>query len=94
MALIGCSECGNEISNKATSCPHCGSPTELAAEKAAEDTVGEIGCALVSLLVLLFIPFFLFITYPGTPEPRHWSDVLDEVFRNNPHLPTKSRISS
>ena len=26
MALIKCSECGNEISDKATSCPHCGCP--------------------------------------------------------------------
>ena len=27
MALINCSECGKEISDKATSCPHCGAPT-------------------------------------------------------------------
>lgn len=26
MALINCPECGKEISNKATSCPHCGNP--------------------------------------------------------------------
>ena len=26
MALISCSECGKEISDKATSCPHCGVP--------------------------------------------------------------------
>lgn len=24
MALIKCPECGNEISDKAASCPHCG----------------------------------------------------------------------
>ena len=24
MALINCKECGKEISDKATSCPHCG----------------------------------------------------------------------
>lgn len=28
MALIKCSECGNEISDKAKMCPHCGNPTE------------------------------------------------------------------
>jgi hypothetical protein len=28
MALINCSECGNGISDKAISCPKCGSPTE------------------------------------------------------------------
>ena len=26
MALIKCSECGKEISDKAESCPHCGNP--------------------------------------------------------------------
>lgn len=26
MALIKCPECGNEISDKATACPHCGAP--------------------------------------------------------------------
>lgn len=26
MALIKCSECGKEISDKATTCPHCGNP--------------------------------------------------------------------
>ena len=26
MALIKCSECGKEISSKASSCPHCGNP--------------------------------------------------------------------
>jgi len=28
MALINCNECGKEISDKATSCPHCGAPVE------------------------------------------------------------------
>ncbi len=26
MALIQCSECGKEVSDQATSCPHCGNP--------------------------------------------------------------------
>lgn len=26
MALINCSECGKEVSDKADSCPHCGNP--------------------------------------------------------------------
>lgn len=26
MALISCKECGREVSDKATSCPHCGAP--------------------------------------------------------------------
>ena len=30
MALINCTECGKEISDKAASCPHCGAPNETA----------------------------------------------------------------
>ena len=26
MALVGCAECGNQVSDKATSCPKCGAP--------------------------------------------------------------------
>lgn len=29
MALIKCSECGNQVSDKATTCPHCGAPVEV-----------------------------------------------------------------
>ena len=29
MALIKCKECGREISDKASVCPHCGCPVEL-----------------------------------------------------------------
>lgn len=32
MALIKCSECGKEISNKAASCPNCGCPVSVASE--------------------------------------------------------------
>ena len=32
MSLIKCRECGKEISDKAKSYPHCGSPTFLAEE--------------------------------------------------------------
>ena len=33
MALIKCSECGKEFSDKANACIHCGCPIELALEK-------------------------------------------------------------
>lgn len=29
MALINCSECGKEVSNKAVSCPNCGNPIRI-----------------------------------------------------------------
>lgn len=35
MALMKCSECGREISDKAEACPQCGSPTNVAKRSAA-----------------------------------------------------------
>lgn len=35
MALINCSECGKEISGKATACPHCGNPMPPASESSS-----------------------------------------------------------
>jgi len=37
MALIKCTECGKEISDKAASCPHCGNPNGSNALKAIQD---------------------------------------------------------
>ncbi len=34
MALTKCSECGGQVSSKATTCPHCGSPVAAAAVEA------------------------------------------------------------
>lgn len=34
MALVKCEECGHEISDKATACPHCGCPISAAKAKA------------------------------------------------------------
>ena len=36
MALIKCSECGREVSNKATSCPACGNPIAASLESAPQ----------------------------------------------------------
>lgn len=36
MALISCSECGKEISDKAASCPHCGNPINQPVPKEEE----------------------------------------------------------
>tara|TARA_B100001250_G_C19674444_1_gene733005 strand:+ start:21 stop:449 length:429 start_codon:yes stop_codon:yes gene_type:complete len=41
MALIKCSECGKEISDKAASCPHCGNPNGANALKAIQDGLNK-----------------------------------------------------
>lgn len=37
MALIKCSECGKEISDKAVSCPHCGAPQDVQKVQIVQD---------------------------------------------------------
>ena len=39
--LIDCSECGKEISDKATSCPHCGCPVGFTLKKIEEERLKE-----------------------------------------------------
>ena len=41
MALIKCTECGKEISDKAASCPHCGNPNGANAIKAIQDGINK-----------------------------------------------------
>jgi uncharacterized membrane protein YvbJ len=38
MALIKCSECGNDVSSNAATCPRCGNPIARAAETGAVGT--------------------------------------------------------
>lgn len=58
MALIECEECGDELSDKADSCPNCGAPVRSDREKFWEDTVGVGGCLgifIVAGLTVFFI---------------------------------------
>jgi ribosomal protein L37E len=69
MALIICSECGHQFSDKANSCPSCGCPTDqatnpdLAAEQRARVLSGpkkkqvdaKPGCMLLGLSIILLL---------------------------------------
>ena len=69
MALIYCSDCGHQVSDKAPTCPNCGAPiavatpveTEIPKQEVTEEKSG--GGALVvlgyvfSAISLLFLPF-------------------------------------
>ncbi|MDD2371541.1 MAG: zinc-ribbon domain-containing protein [Firmicutes bacterium] len=69
MALIKCSECGNEVSEKATSCPKCGSPilaneeSDLTEQqmKATKENKVEKGTWAKGKLAIGIISMFLFI---------------------------------
>ena len=47
MSLIKCSECGKEISGKATVCPHCGVPL----------TINRKGTSINPIVIILLIFF-------------------------------------
>lgn len=62
MALIKCSECNNQVSNKATSCPKCGAPIKPASSSS--------GCAGRSFLLLfLFAVIFYTFTFINENSP-------------------------
>ncbi len=42
MALVGCSECGRGISDKATACPGCGAPTGSADEPTGSKSASRV----------------------------------------------------
>ena len=41
MALITCPECGREISDQATACPHCGFPVQSHIHSAKKESVAR-----------------------------------------------------
>tara|TARA_Y100001968_G_scaffold287198_1_gene288438 strand:- start:1962 stop:2228 length:267 start_codon:yes stop_codon:yes gene_type:complete len=54
MALIKCNECGKEISDKATTCPNCGSPTVFAEkEKNAKEENTQVIAFICGIAVLI-----------------------------------------
>ena len=63
MALIKCSECGKEISDKATTCPNCGSPT-VSFEKAKEENTQAIAfIGGIAVLIACAVGYAKYQTY-------------------------------
>lgn len=64
MALIKCSECGKEVSDKANSCPNCGAPIkedEIKKEINAGIKIGKkFAIILIVTLSLIIIGAFIF----------------------------------
>lgn len=54
MALIKCKECGDQVSDKAASCPKCGAPV-------AKKNKGPSGCMMVLLIFVGVLILLLFI---------------------------------
>lgn len=58
MALIKCSECGKEISDRASSCPNCGCPIDNVSKKRINKKI-----IIVFLVAILFICIFIFFHF-------------------------------
>ncbi|HCO6890821.1 TPA: zinc-ribbon domain-containing protein [Escherichia coli] len=61
MALINCNECGKEISDKASSCPQCGSPVNAS----NVSNVRTLGFGLFLAIIVLPIIFVWFLLRKG-----------------------------
>lgn len=80
MALIECPECKKEISDKATSCPHCGfpmspaSPVSLSEDKPAPDPVkSEKLYGIITMLVILVVGAGI-VMYAMRPQRREMTE--------------------
>ena len=64
MALIKCSECGKEVSDKASNCPNCGAPIkedEIQKEvKAGIRVTKKLAIILIAILSIIIICAFIF----------------------------------
>ena len=49
MALITCSECGNQTSSKAASCPTCGNPINVQPSKTVQQVRGNYTAKFIKL---------------------------------------------
>lgn len=59
MALIKCSECGKEISDKAKVCPNCGAKTNFAYKKSKDNKL-TILVAIGFIIILVSLVFWFF----------------------------------
>jgi uncharacterized membrane protein YvbJ len=59
MALIKCTECGNEVSDKATSCPKCGAPIADASIGTATQTIQQTSKKLKAQYAIAATLFFV-----------------------------------
>lgn len=73
MALIKCTECGKEVSDKAAACPNCGAPINAGSSPKVHSVQGEEikpvkekkkGSCLKTIIIVI-VAFFLFICFIG-----------------------------
>jgi hypothetical protein len=66
MALINCDECGNQVSDKAVSCPGCGAPIKQVQPVRVKRGSRNVGC--LTVFVALFIVFYVASSFMDTDK--------------------------
>ena len=76
MALINCSECGKEISNRADKCPNCGNPINESgiipsSYQSTSDIHGKdegcfmqtlnLGCVITVVIIVIIVLFVIIV---------------------------------
>ena len=87
MALIKCSECGKEISSKATACPNCGCPIKIILIRQVKKHLFK-SILLVGILLSIIIVIFLLLPQI---ENKKVERMLEETDKNIQLI--KNRIS-
>jgi hypothetical protein len=91
MALTSCSECGNQVSNRASNCPKCGCPLSLKAvqfEPKKMTMSNRVIFIIIGALVGLCFALFLakndrdFYSAKAEESNRRMNEAMREAFGN------------
>ena len=77
MALIKCSECGNEISSEAMTCPKCGCKTEYGASKEYYKNRAIVDIIINVVLLLILVSSIILWINAGEFEQRRFIKRFD-----------------
>jgi hypothetical protein len=91
MALTNCKECGKQISDAATACPHCGAPVRTAG-RIATSAASKVWTG-VKILVALFVGLAAFRCASLMNERNQAATSIDEARRissNTPSTPSRA----
>ena len=92
MALIKCSECGKEISDKAKVCPHCGTKYKSENEN---DRKGFPTSVMFILIVIFVAVIFIIMNYNKKDYNNSTSDTKEntnEIIENENEIKTKNEF--